>query len=95
MLDTRRSQASSKSEEDLDDEDLNGIEQMVNDIMIKMIYKLNDSYYRPLFIAQLEWATTGLPNKDKKGLVSRQIAFYGFLHVFFDTLKVCCMISRQ
>ncbi|KAL4808206.1 U3 small nucleolar RNA-associated protein 10 [Aspergillus unguis] len=67
--------------------DLEGIEDLVNEVMIKMIYKLNDTTFRPIFIRLVEWATTGLPKKDTQGGQARLTTLYRFLQVFFGTLQ--------
>lgn len=63
-------------------------EAALNDITIKMIYKLNDSTFRPIFLRFVDWATTGAPKKDEQAQVSRLTTFYKFLEVFFGTLQV-------
>ncbi|KXG53254.1 uncharacterized protein PGRI_003040 [Penicillium griseofulvum] len=61
-------------------------EAALNDVTIKMIYKLNDSTFRPIFLKFVEWATTGAP-KDDQAQTSRLTTFYKFLEVFFGTLQ--------
>ncbi|KGO59818.1 HEAT, type 2 [Penicillium expansum] len=61
-------------------------EVALNDVTIKMIYKLNDSTFRPIFLKFVEWATTGAP-KDEQAQISRLTTFYKFLEVFFGTLQ--------
>ncbi|KAJ6189844.1 hypothetical protein N7519_004752 [Penicillium mononematosum] len=61
-------------------------EVALNDVTIKMIYKLNDSTFRPIFLKFVEWATTG-SSKDEQARVSRLTTFYKFLEVFFGTLQ--------
>lgn len=61
-------------------------EVALNDVTIKMIYKLNDSTFRPIFLKFVEWATTG--SKDELARISRLTTFYKFLEVFFGTLQV-------
>jgi U3 small nucleolar RNA-associated protein 10 len=63
-------------------------EVALNDVTIKMIYKLNDSTFRPIFLKFVEWATTG-SSKDEQARISRLTTFYKFLEVFFATLQVC------
>lgn len=87
-FDLRREQVALGSEATFDSSDLGEVEDMVNDVGIKMIYKLNDTTFRPIFTKLLEWATTGLP-KDPQGSLSRLTTFYKFLQVFFGTLQVC------
>jgi U3 small nucleolar RNA-associated protein 10 len=67
--------------------DIDEAETAVNDVTIKMIYKLNDSTFRPIFLKFVEWATTGAPKKDEQAQVSRLTTFYKFLEVFFGTLQ--------
>ncbi|KAJ5477664.1 hypothetical protein N7530_003173 [Penicillium desertorum] len=61
-------------------------EVALNDVTIKMIYKLNDSTFRPIFLKFVEWATTG-SSKDEQARISRLTTFYKFLEVFFATLQ--------
>ncbi|KAF4761136.1 hypothetical protein HAV15_006933 [Penicillium sp. str.  len=61
-------------------------ETALNDVTIKMIYKLNDSTFRPIFLKFVEWATTGAP-KEEQAQTSRLTTFYKFLEVFFGTLQ--------
>lgn len=62
------------------------IETKLNETSLKMIYKLNDAAFRPLFVQIVEW-TTGLPKSDKAGRNLRQYSVYGFLNTFFSSLK--------
>jgi U3 small nucleolar RNA-associated protein 10 len=63
------------------------MESEVNEVAIKMIYKFNDSTFRPIFSALVEWASTALPKKDKLGRTLRLQSIYGFMAVFFESLK--------
>ena len=63
------------------------IETEVNEVAIKMIYKFNDSTFRPMFANIVEWASNSLPAKDKHGRSLRLQSVYGFMIVFFDNLK--------
>ncbi|KAL4749031.1 U3 small nucleolar RNA-associated protein 10, partial [Aspergillus terricola var. indicus] len=84
-FDLRREQGQSP-ESAFDAPDLEEIEDLINDVTIKMIYKLNDTTFRPIFIKLVEWAT-GLPKKDTQGGLARLTTFYRFLQVFFGTLQ--------
>lgn len=63
------------------------IEDGVNEKALKMIYKLNDATLRPIFVEIVEWASSGLPKKDRSGRVLRQLSVFGFLQFFFEQLK--------
>lgn len=63
------------------------IEGEVNEVAIKMIYKFNDSTFRPIFANLVEWAASKLPKRDIIGRVLRLQSVYGFMAVFFDDLK--------
>jgi U3 small nucleolar RNA-associated protein 10 len=65
---------------------LTQLENSVNDKVLKMIYKLNDATFRPVFVQLIEWSSTGLKG-DSVGLSSRRYSVYGFLQSFFDNLK--------
>ncbi|GJC90497.1 U3 small nucleolar RNA-associated protein 10 [Colletotrichum liriopes] len=62
------------------------IEASINDVALKMIYKLNDAAFRPIFTQIVEWSTQ-LPKQDVTGRALRRFSVYGFLHVFFESLK--------
>ena len=70
-----------------DDEDLREAETDIGEIMIKVIYKLNDTHFRPIFVKMLYWANDASSKKAKQGRLVRQASLYGFLHTFFETLK--------
>ncbi|KAL4973598.1 U3 small nucleolar RNA-associated protein 10 [Aspergillus desertorum] len=84
-FDLRREQSLSPKSA-FDTSDLEEIEDLINDVTIKMIYKLNDTTFRPIFIKLVEWAT-GLAKKDTQGGLARLTTFYRFLQVFFGTLQ--------
>ncbi|KAE8147488.1 U3 small nucleolar RNA-associated protein 10 [Aspergillus avenaceus] len=86
-FDLRRGQIALGSEATFDLSDVDDMEEIINDLTIKMIYKLNDSTFRPIFAKLLEWATTGLTKKDTQGTLARLTTFYKFLQVFFGTLQ--------
>ncbi|KAL4867917.1 hypothetical protein BDV12DRAFT_170541, partial [Aspergillus spectabilis] len=85
-FDLRREQAALASKSAFEVEDLEQAEDIVNDVTIKMIYKLNDTTFRPIFTKLVEWATA-LPKKDAQGSLARLTTFYRFLQVFFGTLQ--------
>ncbi|KAI9701275.1 MAG: snoRNA-binding rRNA-processing protein utp10 [Candelina mexicana] len=82
-LDLRRT----RNSENYDPEDVEEIESITIDVAIQMIYKMNDSTFRPLFVKLVEWATTSLGRKDKRGRMLRLTSLYNLLYKFFDTLK--------
>ncbi|QSS51038.1 U3 small nucleolar RNA-associated protein [Histoplasma capsulatum var. duboisii H88] len=86
-LDIRCTQFSQPTKNSFGEDDVNDIESQVNDMAIKMIYKLNDTVFRPLFVRLTEWATGGLSKSDGSGRFLRLTTFYKFLGAFFNTLK--------
>ncbi|KAL1962182.1 hypothetical protein VTN77DRAFT_528 [Rasamsonia byssochlamydoides] len=85
-FDLRREQVCS-DEFQYEESELEDIENIISEVAIKMIYKLNDTSFRPIFIEFVEWATNGLPKKDALGRTMRLTSFYKFLQSFFGTLK--------
>ncbi len=85
-FDLRRQWAAATNEQ-LDVDAMSEIEAEVNEVAIKMIYKFNDATFRPIFSSLVEWASSGLPKKDKAGRALRLQSIYGFMAVFFDNLK--------
>ncbi|RDH38322.1 U3 small nucleolar RNA-associated protein 10 [Aspergillus welwitschiae] len=86
-FDLRREQVSLDTQATFELSDVDEIEDIINEVTIKMIYKLNDTTFRPIFTKLLEWATTGVPKKDARGSLARLTTFYRFLQVFFGTLQ--------
>ncbi|KFY07254.1 hypothetical protein V492_07311 [Pseudogymnoascus sp. VKM F-4246] len=75
------------SEADITEDEISEIENLVNSVAIKMIYKFNDSTFRPIFANLLEWASTGLPKKDTTGRLLRLRSIFTFTTLFFTHLK--------
>jgi U3 small nucleolar RNA-associated protein 10 len=86
-FDLRRSQTLA-GDAVFDQEDVQELEDDLNDVAIKMIYKLNDTTFRPMFVEIVEWVTKTLSKQDRIGRSSRVITLFIFLSKFFDTLKV-------
>ena len=86
VFDQRRLVVAEEDESRTTAAQLEEIEAMVNDCALKMIYKLNDATFRPVFGQLVEWPTS-LPKKDAPGRTVRQISLYGFLFTFFQSLK--------
>lgn len=64
------------------------VENYVNEKALKMIYKLNDATFRPIFVQIVEWAGgPGLAKSDETGRTLRRHSAYGFLQCFFGQLK--------
>ncbi|KFY45497.1 hypothetical protein V494_00917 [Pseudogymnoascus sp. VKM F-4513 (FW-928)] len=76
-----------ESEADINEDEISEIENLVNSVAIKMIYKFNDSTFRPIFANLLEWASTGLPKKDTTGRLLRLRSIFTFTTLFFTHLK--------
>ncbi|CAK7263803.1 snoRNA-binding rRNA-processing protein utp10 [Sporothrix epigloea] len=66
---------------------LTEIEAAVNTAALHMIFKLNDSAFRPVFADLMQWCDNQLPQLDVLGRCLRQQSVYGFLYLFFDRLK--------
>lgn len=88
-FDLRRIQCSPRTEESYEEDEIEAVEGAVNEVAIKMIYKLNDASFRPVFVKLLDWATATSSKKSSQAKLYRQTTWYSFLHSFFDTLKVC------
>jgi U3 small nucleolar RNA-associated protein 10 len=89
-LDFRRVQLTIRTEDSFSDEDVAMVEQAINTVAIKIIYKLNDTAFRPIFSRLVDWATK-CPGFRKESLeraqILRKISLFRFLAHFFGTLK--------
>ena len=81
-----RRQWSTKPEwkDTFDSETIDQTEAMVNEVAIKMIYKFNDSTFRPIFSDLVEWGSSISNTSDR---TMRLQSIYSFMVVFFDNLK--------
>ncbi|KAH6636542.1 U3 small nucleolar RNA-associated protein 10 [Chaetomium tenue] len=86
-MDLRRTVASGQAKTAISPSELDEIETKIGDDALKMIYKLNDAAFRPIFSKLMEWASTGLPKNDASDRTLRLFAVYGFLDTFFGNLK--------
>ncbi|KAL1842736.1 hypothetical protein VTJ49DRAFT_4374 [Mycothermus thermophilus] len=86
-LDLRRSVAAGQVKTAISLAELDELEPKIHDDALKMIYKLNDATFRPVFSKLMEWASTSLPKSDTTGRTLRLYAVYGFLDAFFGNLK--------
>ncbi|PLB50122.1 U3 small nucleolar RNA-associated protein 10 [Aspergillus steynii IBT 23096] len=86
-FDLRREQLSLGTRATLELSDVDEVEDGINEMTIKMIYKLNDTAFRPIFVKMLDWANTSVSKKDTQGNLARQTTFFKFLQVFFGTLQ--------
>ncbi len=84
-FDLRRIQFSPRTEDSYRDSEVGEVEEAVNETAMAMIYKLNDTAFRPLFMRMMEWSTA---LKDGKKGLQRKITWWTFLGKFFGTLKV-------
>ncbi|KAM0334127.1 hypothetical protein ACHAQA_001147 [Verticillium albo-atrum] len=65
---------------------LGTMEAAVNEVALKMVFKLNDAAFRPIFTQVVEWSGQ-LAKSDVAGRTRRRHSVYGFLQVFFEKLK--------
>ncbi len=84
-FDLRRIQFSPRTEDSYEDSEVEEVEDAVNETAIAMVYRLNDTAFRPLFVKMIEWASA---LRDEKKGVLRKITWWTFLGKFFGTLKV-------
>ena len=95
LFDLRRFQLSPVTSHSYDMAEIRVVEDAVNESAIAMVYKLNDTTFRPIFSRMLEWTAFPTSKKDMKATIHRQITWYTFLIKFFGTLKVCVTIRLE
>lgn len=76
----------SSDSESYDSGKMAAIEDTVNDLAIKMIFKYSDKIFRPIFSKMVDWATTSLHKKDNQGRNMRLQSFFAFATVLFGKL---------
>jgi U3 small nucleolar RNA-associated protein 10 len=89
-LDFRRVQLTTRTQDSFSDEEVAEVEHVLNNIAIKMIYKLNDTSFRPVFSRLVDWGTK-CPGIRKEGFeraqLLRKTSLFSLLAHFFATLK--------
>ncbi|KAI0128707.1 BP28CT domain-containing protein [Xylariales sp. AK1849] len=84
-LDLRRLEHS-KSNSTASARNLSRIEDSVNAVALRMIYKLNDAAFRPIFAQLMDWAVA-LPKSNPRGRDLRLLGVFSFLLSFFGSLR--------
>ena len=87
-LDTRRLHRGTETQmHQYDDDELTELETAASTVLMKMIYKLNDKHFRPLFARAWEWLEARDLDRSPSSKLLRATAWYGFLAEFFGSLK--------
>lgn len=71
------------------------IENAAFSLAVKIILKMNDTTFRPMFAKIIEWASVGLSKRDQRGKVLRLTTIFGLLSEFFANLKVRSYAAHQ
>jgi U3 small nucleolar RNA-associated protein 10 len=91
VFDLRRIQLTERTEDSYTDSDVSEIENTVNTIAIEVIYRLNDTTFRPLFLRLNDWASEcGDLTSDSETMQAqklRQTTVFSFHTHFFTTLR--------
>lgn len=69
------------------DEDIEHFEEYGMAVALKMVYKLNDTIFKPMFLRILEWAEE-LGKSDPEGRNKRLTVFWKFVNTLSENLKV-------
>ncbi|PHH82759.1 hypothetical protein CDD82_4924 [Ophiocordyceps australis] len=66
---------------------LDKVEASTSEKALKMVYKLNDAAFRPIFVEMMEWTGTGAAGQERRSRIDRKWPMYGFFLTFFQQLK--------
>lgn len=83
-FDLRRIQFCPRTEDSYEESEVVGVEAVSNHVALSLIYKMNDTIFRPIFVQFIDWAASSSPAAK----IQRRTALYNFLVQFFDVLKV-------
>jgi U3 small nucleolar RNA-associated protein 10 len=64
------------------------LETQALNIIVRLVHKLNDTIFKPMFLRVFEWATEDMKGTDTDLTNKRSIAFWKLLAVLTDGLKV-------
>jgi len=82
LLDVFDLRSQCTAQDKISSEDVDGLEDTMNQAVISMTLKLNDTTFRPFFIQLVDWL-----GASKKNKMLRATTFYRFLAEFFDRFK--------
>ena len=94
VMDLRRTQEYTKEQSLWSAQHLQQVESTIDGITIQMVYKLNDTHFRPLFGKMSDWATELRSKKDLNAKTCRELSWFSFLQHFFSTLEVMNFYRR-
>lgn len=77
-----------RGNEKFDAEDVILLETQTLKIIVRLVHKLNDTIFKPMFLRLFEWATEDLKSTDIDLTDKRSIAFWNMLAALTDGLKV-------
>lgn len=87
-FDIRNLRFSIDTDDVLRESEIEEIENAIVDSAIAMVYKLNDTIFRPMFLKVWEW-TESTSYKSKNGVwFRRKTTFYAFVAKFFQSFRV-------
>lgn len=70
--------------------DVDGLENLVLKVCLDVVYKLNDSIFRPMFSRLVEWGTEELrSSSDEDGKWARVAVVWKLMGALSENLKVC------
>ena len=95
IFDLRRIQLSPLASCSYEIAEIGLVEDIVNECVTSMVYKLNDTTFRPIFSRMFDWTSIPTSKNDMKARIHRQTTWYTFLLKFFGTLKVCLRKSTR
>ncbi|KAI4197949.1 MAG: hypothetical protein LQ350_005603 [Teloschistes chrysophthalmus] len=82
-FDLRRIQFCPKTEDSYEESEVVGVEAALNHVALSLIYKMNDTIFKPIFVQLIDWAA----NSSPAAKIQRRTALYNFLIHFNDILK--------
>ena len=88
VMDLRRTQEHPQGRTVWNAQHLQRVESTSDGITIQVIYKLNDTHFRPLFVTMSDWATEFRSKKERAAKTCRELSWFSFLQHFFSTLEV-------
>lgn len=91
-FDLRRIQFCPKTEDSYEESEVVGVEAALNHVALSLIYKMNDTIFKPIFVQLIDWAA----NSSPAAKIQRRTALYNFLIHFNDILKVgeLCVLTE-
>ena len=71
------------------EESINSLENVILEVLLALVFKINDTIFRPFFIRVVDWSVGSSNRTVSASQAPRMITVFKFLTILSQRLKVC------